>query len=553
MLDPYPGPTRTAIVAVSRPGAALARRLGSSITDAALYLERRSAGDDSGDGTQIYDLPLRPVIQDLFSRYGALVVFLPVGAAVRLLAPALGNKAQDPAVVCVDDAGRYAVSVLSGHLGGADALVHRVAEAIGAQPIVTSASAALNVTAIDLVGRDAGWRVEATSADLTRTAAAVVNADPVALWLDPETGVSWPDGAPLSSSIFPVSNLSDVHDPGYAAALIVSDRLYPADTGRPVVTYRPPTLVAGVGCRRGVPEDYLRELLLHTLEEHGLATMSLAKIATADIKADEAGIIALAGSFSVPIETYTGDQLNSAAASATATNRSASGLHQPTPSAAQDLLGVFGVAEPAAMLASGAEGVIVPRAKSDRATIAIARIPSAGRNPTETAAMNQPETALPGVALLAEAERQISLGNYHKGSGLVWQAAMAALSAVAMQHGLPCRNREEARQVAKHLDEIANLERPLSSDLGPVGGVIPADQLVADGATPELLAFPWNMAGFRLAESFREQCHNFDELTGTEFQWEPEEFAIFLDPVRGFIESLAGKSSHERRSTRRHI
>ena len=156
--------------------------------------------------------------------------------------------------------------------------------------------------------------------------------------------------------------------------------------------------------------------------------------------------------------------------------------------------------------------------------------------------MDQPETALPGAELLAEAERQISLGNYHEGSGLVWQAAMAALSAVAMQHGLPCRNREEARQVAKHLDEIANLEWPPSSGLGPVGGVIPADQLVTDGATPELLAFPRNLAGFRLAESFREQCQNCDELTGTEFQWEPEEFVIFLDPVRGFIESLAGKS-----------
>ena len=87
------------------------------------------------------------------------------------------------------------------------------------------------------------------------------------------------------------------------------------------------------------------------------------------------GIIALAGSLSLPIETYDGARLN-AVADAAATGRSASGLHRPTASAAHDLLGVFGVAEPAAMLASGAEGVIVPRAKSDRATIAIARIPS---------------------------------------------------------------------------------------------------------------------------------------------------------------------------------
>ncbi len=376
MPDPDVAPTQTAIIAVSRPGAALARRLASTIADSSLYLERRTGEEPTPgiEGHRYYDLPLRPVIQDLFARCGSLVVFLPVGAAVRLLAPVLGNKSQDPAVVCVDDAGRYAVSVLSGHLGGADALARRVADAIGAQAIVTSASDALDVTAIDLVGRDAGWRAEASPTDLTRAAAAVVNADPVALWLDPETGAAWPEDTPLSDNIIPVTYLSGVRDPRYAAALIVSDRLLALETGRPLVTYRPPTLAVGIGCRRGVSEDHLRDLMLHTLEEHGLAASSVAKIATADIKADEAGIIALAQSLSLPVETYDGARLNSVVGSETEPAGNAYGLHRPTPSAARDLLGVFGVAEPAAMLAAGADGVIVPRTRSDRATIAVARI-----------------------------------------------------------------------------------------------------------------------------------------------------------------------------------
>ena len=376
MPDLELAPTRTAIVAVSRPGTALACRLASNMSDATTYLERRSQADDpsqSGE-TQIYDLPLRPVIQDLFARHRELVVFLPVGAAVRLLAPVLGSKNHDPAVVCVDDAGRYAVSVLSGHVGGADALARRVADAIGAQAIVTSASDTLAMTPVDLVGRAAGWRVEATPTDLTRTAAAVVNGDLVALWIDPATGATWPDDITLSDNIIPVTHPSAALDPRYAAALIVSDRLFELETNRPLVTYRPPILVAGVGCRRGVPEGHLRELMFRTLEEHGLAALSLAKIATVDIKADEAGIIALAESLAVPIETYDGARLNAVAADHADTGGTASGLHRPTASAARDLLGVFGVAEPAAMLASGADGVIVPRAKSDRATIAVARI-----------------------------------------------------------------------------------------------------------------------------------------------------------------------------------
>ena len=386
MPHPERLPSQTAIVAVSRPGAALARRLASIMPDATTYLERRSQADspDENDGTQIYDLPLRPLIQDLFARHRELVVFLPVGAAVRLLAPVLGSKNRDPAVVCVDDAGRYAVSVLSGHVGGADALAHRVADAIGGRAIVTSASGALSVTPIDLVGRDAGWRVEATPTDLTRAAAAVVNGDLVALWIDPATGATWPDDTTLSDNIISVTQLPGVSDSRYAAALIVSDRLLALETGRPVVTYRPPTLVVGVGCRRGVSEDHLSRLLRDTLQEHGLAIQSVAKLATADIKADEAGIIALAESLAVPIETYDGARLNAVAASGAGAGVSAPGLHRPTASAAQTLLGVFGVAEPAAMLAAGADGVIIPRAKSDRATIAVARIPRSSMYRIET-------------------------------------------------------------------------------------------------------------------------------------------------------------------------
>ena len=364
---------KTAIVAVSKPGAALARLLASALPDAELHLERKlAAGED--DDTQYYDLPLRPVLQNLFVNRDALVVFLPIGAAVRLLAPVFAGKKRDAAVVCVDDGGRYAISVLSGHVGGGDELARQVAEAIGAQAIITSASDALNVTAIDLVGKAQGWRIEASPTDLTRAAAAVVNGEPVALWLDPDCGASWPEDSPPSNSIVAVDNLTDAVSDQYAATLIVSDRLLPLDVAHPLVTYRPRTLVAGVGCRRGVDVEHLRELLESTLQQHDMAMHSLAGIATIDIKADEPGIIALAESLSVPLAIYTAEELNAAVNRPIATE-SGSELNRPTPSAAQDLLGVFGVSEPAAMLAAGADGLVAPRTKSDRATVAVARVP----------------------------------------------------------------------------------------------------------------------------------------------------------------------------------
>ncbi len=365
--------SNTAIVAVSKPGAVLARRLASNLPGAELHLERRLV-DVSESGTRAYDLPLRPVLQNLFVNRESLVVFLPIGAAVRLLAPVFAGKKRDPAVVCVDDAGRYAISVLSGHVGGGDELARRVAAALGAQPIVTSASDALNVTAIDLVGRKQGWRIDASPTDLTRAAAAVVNGEPVALWVDPETGVPWPDDAPISPGIIAVDSFVEAVSERWVATLIVSDRVLATDAGHPVIRYRPPTLVAGLGCRRGVAMEHLRTLLHDTTEENGLSDSSVARIATADIKADEPGIIALADSLGVPLESFSAEELNAQAMQAAVSTKGGGKLSRPTPSAAQDLLGVFGVSEPAAMLAAGADGLLVPRTKSDRATVAVARI-----------------------------------------------------------------------------------------------------------------------------------------------------------------------------------
>ncbi len=367
---------QTAIVAVSKPGAALARRLASTLPGTELHLEQRLADHPDGSA-HLYRLPLRPVLQNLFVNRDALIVFLPVGAAVRLLAPVFAGKKRDAALVCVDDAGRYVVSVLSGHAGGADALARQVADALGAQPIITSASDALNLPPVDLIGQSVGWRISASPTDLTRAAAAVINGEPVALWLDPVTGAAWPNDSPLSDNITTLNSLDHAAAGDYAALLVVSDRLLSLDANRPLVIYRPPTLVAGVGCRRGADAAHLQQLLLDTFQECGLAHQSIAKIATIDVKADEAGIIALADSLAVPLVTYPASDLNAVAHREPQPSDPALGLRPPTPSAANDLLGVFGVSEPAAMLAAGASGVIVPRARSDSATIAVARIPPA--------------------------------------------------------------------------------------------------------------------------------------------------------------------------------
>ena len=151
--------SRTAVVALSRRGVDLARILAASLDGGPdLYLSRRFV--ESGDAAQAFDLPLRHIIGKVLSEYQAVVLFLPVGAAVRLIAPYLQDKHQDPAVVCIDDAGRFAVSLVSGHVGGADRLAESVARVLGATPVITSASHVIETLAVDLLGREFGWELE---------------------------------------------------------------------------------------------------------------------------------------------------------------------------------------------------------------------------------------------------------------------------------------------------------------------------------------------------------------------------------------------------------
>lgn len=352
----------TAVVAISRRGAEMANSLAMGMRhDVDLYVERRLS-DTSIPEAIAFDLPVRPLIAGLFASHRNLVLFMPVGAAVRLLAPYLESKTSDPAVVCVDDAGRFVVSLLSGHTGGADELTKDVASILDASPVITSASHVLSTLAVDMLGKQYGWRIEADSHAITRASAAVINGGPVAL-LQEAGETDWLTDSALPDNIQICQSVSEFTSPWWSAGLLITDRicLEMASYDRPIITYRPRTLTVGVGCRRNAPTQELDELLRRTFDGNGLSISSIRCLATIDLKRDEEAISMLAQWLEVPVQYFDSDALNS--------RPGPSG-----PSAAQDRLGVVGVSEPAALLASGNDDLIVRKVKSSSATVAVARL-----------------------------------------------------------------------------------------------------------------------------------------------------------------------------------
>lgn len=277
-----------------------------------------------------------------------IISHLALGATTRIIAPLLRDKKSDPGVVVIDEAGRFAVPLVGGHGGGANALATRLAQGLGATAVLTTATDSVGLPALDTLG----WAWDGDVATVTR---AILDGHPVQL----DRAQPWPL-PPLPKNV--VQAAEPGGEPPAGRILVTDELVEPAD--QPTVLLRPPSLVAGMGCNRDTPVEALRELLEATFADAGLAIGSLATIASVDAKADEPGLIDLAAQLGVPFRTYPAAELAEQDA--------------PNPSdAVEAAVGTASVAE-AAALSSGAD-LLVPKQRTSQATCAIGRIPARGR------------------------------------------------------------------------------------------------------------------------------------------------------------------------------
>jgi cobalt-precorrin 5A hydrolase len=170
--------------------------------------------------------------------------FVSLGAVVRLIAPHLKSKDEDPGVVVIDDAGQFVIPVLSGHVGGANFCAESIADLIGATPVVTTASDVGKTIPVDILGRELGWKVEAPKINITRVSAHVVNEEPIAFVQ--ETGAKnwWTRNTPLPANIHIFNRLEDVELDKFAAILWVTQRQVDTDLwqrlNEKLIVYRTP-------------------------------------------------------------------------------------------------------------------------------------------------------------------------------------------------------------------------------------------------------------------------------------------------------------------------
>lgn len=232
-----------------------------------------------------------------WNRSDALVFVGATGIAVRSVAPFLVHKSEDPAVIVADERGFHCISLLSGHIGGANALALRIARGIGADPVITTATDVNGVFAVDSWAVSQGMAV-ANPGAVKAFSSALLRGEDVQVWS--AVGI---DGEPPA-------HVSTAGSPEGADA-IVDFRVRAVEGTQAPLLLVPKMLVAGIGCRRGTPQDTLERRLSELCGREGIEPRALAVVATIDVKADEAGLLGLCASQGLEMRCFTAGELDS--------------------------------------------------------------------------------------------------------------------------------------------------------------------------------------------------------------------------------------------------
>lgn len=353
-----PKQNKLAVWAVTPNGVKLTERLADSLPDADIYVSRNIAERNT---SHILFERLSATLEEKFGQYTGHIFIMATGIVVRVLAPLIQSKSMDPAVVVVDDLGKNAISLLSGHIGGANELTLKIARIIGANPVITTATDINEVPAIDVLAMENGLFIENPAA---------IKSVNMALLKKETIGVHDPlnflaqkllklESADFKNFMYDIKN-SLQQTVTNNTFIYVDDAI--SDLPSRVLILRPPSLVAGIGCNRGTDKEEISAHLTEVIESHRLASTSLTCLASIDLKNDETGLIAAAESLDLPLVFFKREELNQV-----------KGIKNPSP-VVEKHVGVKSVCEAAAILASGDGTLIVPKQSTQNVTVAIARI-----------------------------------------------------------------------------------------------------------------------------------------------------------------------------------
>lgn len=318
----------TAILAISPKGMETALLIARELGGCTIY-----SLEDHPQATKTNSFS--DIVSRAFRDRQDIVVVGAMGICVRLIAPYIEDKHSDPAVVCVNSTGTFAIPVLSGHVGGANDLARRIARITGGSAAVTTQSDNQDMWALDTLGRRYGWKEEYSDTTSNSIISMFVNGKRAAVLLEcRDEGTAMMERTlPENAAIY--YRPEDIDEKEHDLLIAVSPYIH--KTSLPAIWYRPQVARLGFGCRRQCPPEGIPQYIEAEIRKSGISPLSVASVCTIDLKKDEPLAGALSAYFgNIPADIFRADQLKD--------------ITVPNPSdKAYEVTGVYGVAESCAL------------------------------------------------------------------------------------------------------------------------------------------------------------------------------------------------------------
>ena len=345
---------KTSILVITKNGVKIGENLKRLFPDWDVYAPSKLMNESVG--ITWYSEPTTEKIVELFKNNNALICVFSLGAVIRLISPYLKDKKTDPAVIVIDDKTNFVISVLSGHIGGANELTEEIAKKIGALPVITTAADVNKTIAVDLVGREYDWKIDDDST-VTKISAHMVNEEPIGVFQ--EAGKkNWYKKLPKNVVIY--NNIEELKKSNSKSYLIITDKIID-NLKKESVIYRPPSLVVGIGLHWDTTKETIKEGIEDCMKKFNLSPKSIAKLVSIKKPQDVQGLIDLGVEMNLPVEYVNREDL----AEITAPNPSET---------VKKFEGTASVSEAAAIKISKGELIVEKQKFPPNLTIAIARI-----------------------------------------------------------------------------------------------------------------------------------------------------------------------------------
>ncbi len=336
-----------AVIAFTRSGSRFALLIAKAMEERGVSCQAFGKGKEAGQwGVSVVEETLKDWTGRMFRSCDGLIFVGAAGIAVRAVAPFLVSKASDPAVLCMDEQGHFVISLLSGHLGGANELTRAVAALVGAVPVITTATDSGGRFSVDDFARRENLYLD--DLKLAKAVAAdILEQRTVGLYSDFE----------LRGQIPP--ELSRQKKGGLGISISLDESYDPFPETLHLV---PRITVLGIGCKRGTSAAQIESLVKKVLEQNQLSIHSLGKAASIDLKKEEPGILEFCGKWKIPFLTYTAEELQEVECEGTFSESEF----------VKKVTGVGSVCERSALKASGRDKLLQGKTAENGVTVAVA-------------------------------------------------------------------------------------------------------------------------------------------------------------------------------------